>query len=289
MGKSNAEEHLAKAEKKASSTVGWFGSQSSKWEEAGDLFAQAANAFKVEKRWNEAGKAFEREAACRQKANENNDAMNAFKNAANSYKKSNPEAAVSALHQAIKLLIDAGNFRQAADREKEIAGIYAQDGLDVAKARDSFVRAGDWYKQEDANATANQCYQQAAELSAELGDYQRSMELYQTVADWSLTSALTKYSVKEYWLRAALCSMAMGDLVTTQRLLDIFAQKDVTFPSTREAKFAHELMQACEEADVERFTATVYQYDQVTKLDNWKTGVLLKIKKALEEDEGGLT
>lgn len=36
------------------------------------------------------------------------------------------------------------------------------------------------------------------------------MELYQTVADWSLTSALTKYSVKEYFLRAALCSMAMG-------------------------------------------------------------------------------
>lgn len=131
------------------------------------------------------------------------------------------------------------------------------------------------------------------------------MELYQTVADWSLTSALTKYSVKEYWLRAALCSMAMGvslhcasltaclmliqDLVTTHRLLDVFAHKDVTFPSTREAKFAHELMSACEEADVERFTAAVYQYDQVTKLDNWKTGVLLRIKKALEEDEGGLT
>jgi alpha-soluble NSF attachment protein len=43
MGKSNAEEHLAKAEKKASSTVGWFGSQSSKWEEAGDLFAQVSD------------------------------------------------------------------------------------------------------------------------------------------------------------------------------------------------------------------------------------------------------
>jgi alpha-soluble NSF attachment protein len=62
----------------------------------------------------------------------------------------------------------------------------------------------------DPGSTANQCYQQAAELSADLGDFQRSMELYQTVADWSLTSALTKYSVKEYWLRAALCSMAMG-------------------------------------------------------------------------------
>ena len=65
-------------------------------------------------------------------------------------------------------------------------------------------------------STANQCYQQAAELSAELQDYQRSMELYQTVADWSLTSALTKYSVKEYWLRAALCSMAMGVSISCQ-------------------------------------------------------------------------
>ncbi|WRT70080.1 uncharacterized protein IL334_007074 [Kwoniella shivajii] len=289
MGKSQAEDYLSKAEKKSSSSVGWFGSSSSKWEEAGDLFAQAANAFKVEKKWRESGQAFEREAACRQQANEANDAMNAFHNAAKSYKKSDPELAVTALHNCIKLLVQSGHFRQAADREKEIAGIYAQDGLDIAKARDSFVRAGDWYKQEDANATANQCYQQAAELSADLQDYQRSMELYQTVADWSLTSALTKYSVKEYWLRAALCSMAMGDLVTTGRLLETFSTKDVTFPSTREAKFAHELMEACEQADVERYTAAVYQYDQVTKLDNWKTGVLLRIKKALEEDEGGLT
>lgn len=38
------------------------------------------------------------------------------------------------------------------DTNRQIAGIYAQDGLDIAKARDSFVRAGEWYKQEDANA-----------------------------------------------------------------------------------------------------------------------------------------
>ena len=81
----------------------------------------------------------------------------------------------------------------------------------------------------------------------------------------------------------------MQDLVTTQRLLDTFAQKDVTFPSTREAKFAHELMQACEEGDVERLMAQVFQYDQVTKLDNWKTEILLGIRKALEQEEGGLT
>lgn len=81
------------------------------------------------------------------------------------------------MHNAIQLLVKAGQFRQAADREKEVStasqpafvaelyarylrrltrsqigSIYAQDGFDPAKARDSYVRAGDWYKQEDANA-----------------------------------------------------------------------------------------------------------------------------------------
>lgn len=77
--------------------------------------------------------------------------------------------------------------------------------------------------------------------------------------------------------------------MTTQRLLHQFAQKDVTFPSTREAKFAHAVMDACEQGDVEQFQNAVGQYDAVTKLDNWKTGVLLRIKKGLEEEEGGLT
>lgn len=72
------------------------------------------------------------------------------------------------------------------------------------------LRLANTEKSSDIISTANQCYQQAAELSGDLGEYQRSMDLYQIVADWSLTSALTKYSVKEYWLRAALCSMAMG-------------------------------------------------------------------------------
>lgn len=39
---SRAEDLIAKAEKKASSSVGWFGSSSSKWEEAADLFSQVS-------------------------------------------------------------------------------------------------------------------------------------------------------------------------------------------------------------------------------------------------------
>lgn len=58
--------------------------------------------------------------------------------------------------------------------------------------------------------TANACFKDAADLLAELEQYSQAIARYEQVADHSLTSALTKYSVKEYWLRAGLCALAMN-------------------------------------------------------------------------------
>ena len=58
--------------------------------------------------------------------------------------------------------------------------------------------------------TANACYKDAADLHAELEEYPQAIALYEQVANGSLSSPLTKYSVKEYWLRARLCALAMG-------------------------------------------------------------------------------
>ena len=43
-------------------------------------------------------------------------------------------------------------------------------------------------------------------------------------------------------------------------------------------------MDAMDAGDLDQFTAVVGDYDQVTPLDNWKTNILLKIKKSFEED-----
>jgi alpha-soluble NSF attachment protein len=60
------------------------------------------------------------------------------------------------------------------------------------------------------NRTANSCFKDAADLYADLEQYPQAIARYEQVADHSLGSALTKYSVKEYWLRAGLCALAMG-------------------------------------------------------------------------------
>jgi len=92
--KSPAQALLEKADKKANSSTGWFSSSSTKFEEAGDLYQQAANSFKLEKLFREAGDAFSKEAECREKCNETNDAANAWWNAAKAYKRGYPDRAL---------------------------------------------------------------------------------------------------------------------------------------------------------------------------------------------------
>ncbi|KAF9787177.1 vesicular-fusion protein SEC17 [Thelephora terrestris] len=282
--KSHAQTLLEKADKKAASSGGWFSSSNSKWEEAGDLYQQAANAFKIDKLFKEAGDAHAREAECRENCKEINDAANAWWNAAKAYKRGYPDLAIAALSQTVTFLTQSGRFRQAADREKEIAQIHIQEKQDLRKGCESYERAGEWYSQEDATATANACFKDAADLHAELEDYPAAIARYNQVAAGSLGSNLTKYSVKDYWLRAGLCSLAMGDTVGCRRNITTYSSQDTTFPSTRECKFLGFLMDALESNDQEGFTTAVVEYDQVMKLDNWKTAILLKIKRSIAEE-----
>jgi alpha-soluble NSF attachment protein len=91
--KSIAQGLIEKADKKANSSTGWFSSASTKYEEAGDLYQQAANAFKLEKQFREAGDAFAREAECREKCSETTEAANSWWNAAKAYKQGYPDCA----------------------------------------------------------------------------------------------------------------------------------------------------------------------------------------------------
>jgi len=282
--KSPAQTLLEKADKKANSSGGWFASATTKYEEAGDLYQQAANAFKIEKLFKEAGDAHAREAECREKCKETNEAANAWWNASKAYKKGYPDLAINALSQTITFLTQAGRFRQAADREKEIGQIFLQEKQDMQKACESYERAGEWYSQEDATATANACFKDAADLHAELENYPAAIFRYEQVANASLSSALTKYSVKDYWLKSSLCALAMGDSVGCRRNLSRYASLDTTFTTTRECKFIDVLIGAIEAGDQPAFTAAVVEYNQVMALDNWKTAILLKIKRSIDEE-----
>jgi len=55
-----------------------------------------------------------------------------------------------------------------------------------------------------------------------------------------------------------------------------------TLTDSRELKLLKTLFAACEDQNVEDFTNAVRDYDAISRLDQWYTTMLLRIKKSIE-------
>ena len=73
------------------------------------------------------------------------------------------------------------------------------------------------------------------------------------------------------------------DLVAANRALENYRDIDTTFASTREHQLLVDLVQTIEAGDQEAFADKLFQFDQLSKLDKWKTTLLLRIKNSIEE------
>ena len=94
-----------------------------------------------------------------------------------------------------------------------------------------------------------------------------------------------KWSVKEYFLKAGICHLASNDAVATSRALDSYRDLDPGFTQTREHQLLVDLSEAVEEGDQEKFSDKLFQFDQMSKLDKWKTTLLLRVKENIEGKE----
>jgi alpha-soluble NSF attachment protein len=142
-----------------------------------------------------------------------------------------------------------------------------------------------------------------ADLSALDNDYYKAITNYERIARSSVNNNLMKWSVKDYLLKAGICHLAtkvrcsrpliygimlipsLQDLVETNRALESYRELDPTFASTREHQLLVDLTQAVEGGDQEGFADKLFQFDQLSKLDKWKTTLLLRVKNNIEEAE----
>jgi len=269
-----------------------FGNAQQKWEDAAEAYSKAANLFKMAKKYDEAGKVFVKIAECQLKLDSKHEAASSFASAATCFKKSNNSDAVDCLKSAVELFTGEGRFAIAAKNQKEIAEIYESE-MDYEKAIEAYQIAADYFEGENSTSQANACLLKVAQYSAQLENYTKAIELYEQVAKSSLDNNLLKWGAKEHLHRAILCHLASEDLVGAQKALENYKSWDASFESSRECKFVQDIMLAVEKYDVDSFTQTIVDYDSVSKLDNWKTKILLKIKQgiannATDESKGGL-
>lgn len=134
-----------------------------------------------------------------------------------------------------------------------------------------------------ASRLANKLYLKLADLAAIAGDYPKSITNYERVAKSSINNNLMKWSVKEYLLKAGICHLAANDVVATNRALETYRDMDPSFTGTREYQLLTDLAESVEEGDQEKFADKLFQFDSMSKLDKWKTTLLLRVKDAIEE------
>lgn len=137
-----------------------------------------------------------------------------------------------------------------------------------------------------------------AQYAAQLEDYEKAITIYESVASSCLDSSLLKYSAKDYFFRASLCHLSV-DILNAQHALEKYAQQYPAFQDSREFKlikvrscddWAGEetfltlvalqvLVEHLEEQNIDGYTDAVKEYDSISRLDQWYTTMLLRIKK----------
>jgi len=274
-------ELCAQAEKR---TKAWGLFNPTKFADAAELYNKAGNLFKMAKKNEQAADAYLKAADCFIKSDSKHEASSAYINASNVIKKSNPNAAVEYLERAIAYYAEEGRCSIAAKHQKEIAEIL-ESSNDLEKCMEAYEKAAAYYEGENSPSSANACLLKVAQYAAQTEKYDKATTIYEQVASTSLDNTLLKWNVKNYLLHAGLCHLCSGDIVAAKRALEKYQDMDSSFAATREYKLLSAIAKACEELDVDQFTAAVVDYDSITKLDNWKTSILLRIKNTIKHED----
>ncbi|KAJ6755611.1 SOLUBLE NSF ATTACHMENT PROTEIN SNAP [Salix purpurea] len=266
-------DHIKKGEefeKKAEKKISGWGLLGSKYEDASDLLTQSANQFKLAKSWDKAGSVFIKLSNCHLRSR--------------IYAVVILIGAISCYLQAVDIYVDMGRYSMAAKYCKEIGELYELE-QNIDKAILYFEKAADYFEFQESSSLANKCKLKVAEISAQLEQYQKAIQIYEDVARQSLNNNLLKYGVRGHLLNAGICQLCRGDVVAITNALEQYENLDPTFSRTREYKFLSDLATAIDEEDVPKLTSIIKEFDSISKLDSWKVALLLKVKNALKAKE----
>lgn len=284
-----ANDLVAQATKKANSGTGFFasltGSAMQSKEDAVQMFCQAANLYKIDKKYREAGDAYVEAAKVNlNKLQQKHEASTNYVDAASAYKKVSPSSAIECYRAASDIQLQNGRFSMAAKQLMHIGEMYESEVQDTEKACAAYEQAADYYTGEDQTSSANKCLVKVAAYKALESDYTRAIELYEQLGTSSADSNLLKWSAKEYFFKAALCHLCF-DPSSAQRAIERYQTIYPAFTDSRECRLVKDLSSAREAEDIDRFTGVVAEYDALTRLDSWLTTIILRIKKQMTEED----
>lgn len=184
---------------------------------------------------------------------------------------------------AAKLAKDLGDLYETED-------VGTEEKSSTVLAIESYEQAAELFDMENAKSQASACLVKVAELcsvSLDPPDLIRAARIYDDLGKNCLDSNLLKYNAKGYFLQCIFCHLANGDAIAAQQALQRYGSLDYTFGESREGKFCDRLIECVEGYDAEGFATVCFEYDRISKLDPWKTTMLVRVKRTISDEDGG--
>lgn len=256
-------------------------------DEAQELYQKAGNQFKLAHEWNDAADCYVQYAFCSQKLGIASEEAQGYVEAANCLRKVSPESSLEWFEKAIEMFSNAGRYQQAAKQLKIVAEMMEQeDKLD--KAAEYYQKAAEMFEMDEhSKSSISQCNVKLAEINTKMGKYAEAAKTFEKEGEKALGNHLLQFGAREHFLKAGILYLASGDSVTATIACDRYHQMDPRMEGTRESQLLKGLTAAFVENDVDAFMAAVQEYDAISRLDPWKTEVLVHAKKKLQGGESG--
>jgi len=266
-----------------------------KYDDAREIFVQAGNQYKRKNNWLKASEAFQRAAYCGQKANNPDDEASGYREAGDSLKKLGINDAMEMYLKTVAIYKDTSKFSQAAKLLKSMAESREQDSLRTDEERkeiaDLYGQAAEMFDLDEFGKTQYAaCMLKVAELRAYSktpADYQSCIKIYEEQASKALQNTLLQHSAKEYLLKAGILQLCLEDSVTASIAKDKYFALDPRFETSREGQLFAGLCDAVEAGNKDAFEEKLFEYDQISKLDAWKTTFLIIVKEQFDGCAGG--
>jgi len=205
------------------------------------------------------------------------------------YKKDNPEEAANIYRRLAAGHMAKNNFSTAARMYKTVAEIFEED-KDYNEALDAYQQAADCFIADDQQANAQAAQLKVAHYAAKLGDHQRAIDIFEEVAESSLHNDLRKWSCKQYYFDACLCLMALhvpqGHVEIVEEKFGDYVSKYPALEGTREQKFVNAVIDCINSLNYEKFKDSIYDYDQISRFDEWQSQMIIPIKQYVRDPNG---
>ncbi|OII76061.1 hypothetical protein cand_008070 [Cryptosporidium andersoni] len=305
-----------KAEKvcKGSSGFWSFISGGPDYDEAIQLYVQAANQFKILKMWSKGVECFNKAGDLSIKQGDTGSAANYYMECGNITKKENIRNSIEHYTKAIDLYNKSGRFSQSGKLYKVIAEAFEMDFM-YKESLEYYKKAAEMYDMDEYSKSAySACILKYADLVSLSYDnsYSGSMRevsgngdsmkyiyeaitIYESEAKKALQNSLIKYNSKEYLFKAFLIVLSMNDLVDAEIKWDKYCGVDSSFCGTPQGQFLEAMLKLIKrkqntsisededtnEKIVNDFSKILEEYNNIYPVDDWKVHFLTIIKKNL--------